>query len=135
MAPALVVFDMAGTTVEDPGVVNRRFRDALAAAGLEVEPAAVDAVMGLPKPEAFRRLIEHSVLSDALTGPIEAIDADLVGRESGRRAGRLGGRSPRELRLGDRRHPGDARSPATRRASPLAPGRRARRAPRDARSG
>ena len=57
MPVRLVVFDMAGTTVVDEGVVNRCFRDSLAECGLAVKPESVDAVMGLPKPEAFRLLI------------------------------------------------------------------------------
>ena len=53
----LVVFDMAGTTVEDGDAVNASFRTALSGAGIEVKPAAVNAVMGLPKPEAIRLLL------------------------------------------------------------------------------
>jgi phosphonatase-like hydrolase len=53
----LVVFDMAGTTVEDGDAVNASFRAALLGAGIEVNPAAVNAVMGLPKPEAIRLLL------------------------------------------------------------------------------
>jgi phosphonatase-like hydrolase len=52
----LVVFDLAGTTVDDGDAVNRCLRDALALAGYVVTPEAVNAVMGLPKPEAIRRL-------------------------------------------------------------------------------
>ncbi len=58
----LVVFDMAGTTVCDDDSVNRCLREALAAAGLAVAPAAVNAVMGLPKPQAISILIEQSPL-------------------------------------------------------------------------
>ena len=53
----LVVFDMAGTTVEDGDAVGGSFRAALAGAGVEVDQAAVKAVMGLPKPEAIRLLL------------------------------------------------------------------------------
>ncbi|MFO0910426.1 MAG: phosphonatase-like hydrolase [Isosphaeraceae bacterium] len=76
----LVVFDMAGTTVEDHGVVNRCFRDTLAGSGLAVEPEAVDAVMGLPKPEAFRRLIGASALADVMAARVSAIHAEFVNR-------------------------------------------------------
>jgi phosphonatase-like hydrolase len=55
----LVVFDMAGTTVYDGDAVNASFRAALAAAGVEADSAAVNAVMGLPKPEAIRLLLEQ----------------------------------------------------------------------------
>jgi phosphonatase-like hydrolase len=76
----LVVFDMAGTTVDDQGVVNRAFRETLAACGLAVEPEAVDAVMGLPKPEAFRRLIGSSPMAESLAGRVGAIHSGFVGR-------------------------------------------------------
>jgi phosphonatase-like hydrolase len=53
----LVVFDLAGTTVEDGDAVNASFRAALAGAGIAADPAAVNGVMGLPKPEAIRLLL------------------------------------------------------------------------------
>jgi phosphonatase-like hydrolase len=55
----LVVFDLAGTTVYDGDAVGSVFRAALAARGLEADPAAIDAVMGLPKPEAVRILLDR----------------------------------------------------------------------------
>ena len=55
----LVVFDMAGTTVNDEDSVNRCLRASLAAAGLLVTAAQVNAVMGLPKPTAIAMLIEQ----------------------------------------------------------------------------
>jgi phosphonatase-like hydrolase len=55
----LVVFDMAGTTVYDGDAVNASFRAALAARGIEANPALVNQVMGLPKPEAIRILLEQ----------------------------------------------------------------------------
>jgi phosphonatase-like hydrolase len=76
----LVVFDMAGTTVRDRGDVNRCLRDALSAVGLEVTPAAVDAVMGLPKPEAIRLLINESALRDRLRDRVDTIHRDFVAR-------------------------------------------------------
>src|SRR5262245_10586019 len=53
----LVVFDLAGTTVYDGDAVSDSFRAALAAAGVKADPARVNAVMGLPKPQAIRRLL------------------------------------------------------------------------------
>jgi phosphonatase-like hydrolase len=53
----LVVFDMAGTTVYDGDAVNASFRAALDAAGIKADSAAVNAVMGLHKPEAIRILL------------------------------------------------------------------------------
>jgi phosphonatase-like hydrolase len=76
----LVVFDMAGTTVNDEDSVNRCLRDALGAAGLTVTPTAVNAVMGIRKPEAIATLVErHGRLGD-LGDRLEAIHRDFVGR-------------------------------------------------------
>jgi len=75
----LAVFDMAGTTVEDGDAVNASFRAALSSASIEVDPVAVNAVMGLPKPEAIRILLSgncHQV-SDLL---VDAIHEDFVRR-------------------------------------------------------
>jgi len=80
MATKLVVFDMAGTTVHDPGAVNGCFRAALEAAGLSVEPAAVNEVMGLPKLEAVRRLVARSHHHEALLQRISQIHQDFVAR-------------------------------------------------------
>jgi phosphonatase-like hydrolase len=56
----LVVFDIAGTTVYDGDAVNATFRAALARAGIAADPVAVNAVMGLPKPEAIRILLSRA---------------------------------------------------------------------------
>jgi phosphonatase-like hydrolase len=80
MAIRLVVFDMAGTTVQEDDSVNRCLRGSLEAAGLAVLPAAVNAVMGLPKREALRRLIEPSPFARELLPKIEAIHADFAAR-------------------------------------------------------
>jgi phosphonatase-like hydrolase len=55
----LVVFDLAGTTVYDGDAVQSSFRAALAGRGINADPAEVNAVMGLPKPEAIRILLER----------------------------------------------------------------------------
>ena len=61
MAPKLVVFDMAGTTVQDgDGVVNHALQAALIAYGVNVTHAQVNEVMGLPKPDAIRHLLKES---------------------------------------------------------------------------
>jgi len=67
MACKLVVFDMAGTTVQDgEGVVNRALRTALEGYGVTVTFDDVNEVMGLPKPDAIRRLSRgHSDISVA----------------------------------------------------------------------
>ena len=55
----LIVFDMAGTTVYDGDAVNESFRAALAAFGIGADPAFVNTVMGLHKPEAIRILLDR----------------------------------------------------------------------------
>lgn len=76
MAFLLAVFDIAGTTVSDPGFVAQAFADAMAASGHPIEAAAVRPLMGYPKPLAIRRLLGEST-DDAL---IERIHADFVQR-------------------------------------------------------
>lgn len=75
----LVVFDIAGTTVYDGDAVNGCFRDALSAAGFDVAPEQVVAVMGLPKPEAVRLLVEAGG-GTADPQQVETIHADFVRR-------------------------------------------------------
>jgi phosphonatase-like hydrolase len=55
----LVVFDIAGTTLNDDDSVNRCVRDSLARFGYQVTAAQVNAVMGLNKPEAIATLLER----------------------------------------------------------------------------
>jgi FAD dependent oxidoreductase TIGR03364/phosphonatase-like hydrolase len=76
----LVVFDLAGTTVEDEDSVNRAFREALRAAGLEVSAGAVNAVMGLPKPEALRILVEGSAGRETLRARERDVLSDFEAR-------------------------------------------------------
>jgi phosphonatase-like hydrolase len=76
----LVVFDMAGTTVNDDDSVNRCLRSSLAAAGLSVTAAQVNAVMGLPKPTAIAMLIEQRDPGNAPRQRVEAIHDDFVSR-------------------------------------------------------
>lgn len=76
----LVVFDVAGTTVWDGDAVNRCLRAALEAAGLVVAREAVNEVMGLPKREALRALIDGSSRREELSGQIEAIHSDFAAR-------------------------------------------------------
>lgn len=80
MTIQLAIFDLAGTTVHDPGAVNRRFLEAMRAAGLDADPAEIDAVMGLPKPEAFRLLIGKRHGGTEALGRLDAIHADFVAR-------------------------------------------------------
>ena len=48
--PALVIFDMAGTTVEDRGQVPAAFAATLAANGLAITPDEIMRVRGASKP-------------------------------------------------------------------------------------
>ncbi|MEX0676410.1 MAG: phosphonatase-like hydrolase [Pirellulales bacterium] len=75
----LVVFDMAGTTVNDDDGVNRCLRAALAQVGLSATRDAVNQVMGIPKPEALRKLIARYERPE-LIGQIDAIHEDFVRR-------------------------------------------------------
>ncbi|MFN0121995.1 MAG: HAD family hydrolase [Blastocatellia bacterium] len=79
MHTELVVFDLAGTTVRDHDDVNRCFREALATAGLRISAARVNAVMGLAKPEAIRRLALETGGRDYMIDTT-AIHADFVAR-------------------------------------------------------
>jgi phosphonatase-like hydrolase len=80
MSIELVVFDMAGTTVNDEDSVSRCVQDALAAEGVVVTVADVNRVMGIPKPEALRILIDESPRRASLIDQIEAIHSDFVAR-------------------------------------------------------
>ena len=76
----LVIFDMAGTTVNDDDSVNRCLREALKAEGLKVTPEQVNAVMGIFKPDAIRILIGQSTGAESLAGRVDAIHDDFVAR-------------------------------------------------------
>jgi phosphonatase-like hydrolase len=73
VAIELVVFDMAGTTVHDPGAVNRSFREALEEFGLPVAAERVNEVMGYPKREAIRRLVDGLPDRQSWLDRVEAI--------------------------------------------------------------
>jgi phosphonatase-like hydrolase len=75
----LVVFDMAGTTVHDGDAVNASFRAALSGAGVAADRAAVNTVMGLPKPEAIRLLLAGAGRSPA-DREVDTIHDDFVQR-------------------------------------------------------
>ena len=55
--PALVAFDLAGTTVHDRGEVPSAFGDALREAGVAFDPAEVSAWRGASKREVLERLL------------------------------------------------------------------------------
>ena len=71
----MVVFDMAGTTVDDSSnAVARCVVDAVNAHGGSIVEADVDPVMGMPKPLAVRTLLEKSGVetTDELVGSAHA---------------------------------------------------------------
>ena len=80
MSIELVVFDMAGTTVNDDDAVSRCVQASLAAVGVTVAVADVNRVMGIPKPEAIRILISESPRSGELIDRIDEIHDDFVSR-------------------------------------------------------
>jgi phosphonatase-like hydrolase len=55
----LVIFDLAGTTIEDRGEVPNAFRTALHAHGIEVTDEALRAVRGSSKHEVIHRFVEQ----------------------------------------------------------------------------
>ncbi|MDF9798427.1 phosphonatase-like hydrolase [Catalinimonas alkaloidigena] len=57
----LVVFDMAGTTVEDKDSVQKALQNALSRVNIKVALAETVEVMGYPKPEAIRILLEQKL--------------------------------------------------------------------------
>jgi phosphonatase-like hydrolase len=79
----LVVFDLSGTTVYDGDAVNASFRATLTGWGIEADPAVVNTVMGFPKPEAIRILLERFGRSRGVAPSPETINAiheDFTGR-------------------------------------------------------
>jgi phosphonatase-like hydrolase len=76
---ALAVFDMAGTTIEDTGVVPVAFDAALAAHGLSATPAQLNAVRGAAKREAIRALVQAQRGDSGLDAASEAVYASFVG--------------------------------------------------------
>jgi phosphonatase-like hydrolase len=75
----LVVFDMAGTTINDADGVNRCVREALEGAGVVVSREAVNRVMGIPKPIAISQLLQDADRRDLLD-KLDEIHVDFVNR-------------------------------------------------------
>jgi phosphonatase-like hydrolase len=71
----LVVLDLAGTTVLDPGAVGHCLQAALQRVGVLVSSEDTSAVMGLPKPEAIRLLLEGANRGELL-GRVSEIHDD-----------------------------------------------------------
>lgn len=73
LTPALVVFDLAGTTIEDHDVVARCLAEATHSVGVATDRAGANSVMGLPKPVAIAELIAKH---DAV--PVAAVDIERI---------------------------------------------------------
>lgn len=58
MRISLAVFDLAGTTVNDGDAVHLALQEALSAFGYTADRDEINTVMGIPKPEAIRILLE-----------------------------------------------------------------------------
>jgi len=80
MKPQLVVFDVAGTTVRDDDSVNHCLRQALAHAKWDASREEINEVMGLPKPEAIRLVLERKSGRPADPAHVLAIHSDFVQR-------------------------------------------------------
>jgi phosphonatase-like hydrolase len=75
----LVVFDMAGTTLHDGNAVADCFAAALSAIGVRPEARAINDVMGLPKPNAIKRLLAAAG-RPMVSAEVDAIHVDFVAR-------------------------------------------------------
>lgn len=56
---SFIIFDLAGTTVQDPNIVGSCFASALAKAGVHPTAAEINANMGTPKLIAIRKMIDQ----------------------------------------------------------------------------
>lgn len=66
--PSLVVFDLAGTTMQDDGIVAAVFRDVLATERARTSPEEIARVRGASKKEAFRRLARDEAQAGTAAG-------------------------------------------------------------------
>jgi phosphonatase-like hydrolase len=79
--PHLVVFDLAGTTVEDRGQVPEAFTAALLAAGVQVSAEQVRQVRGASKRQALRELLPPGAEP---SGQVERVYAGFITHLKGR---------------------------------------------------
>lgn len=81
MKYSMIVFDMAGTTVEDlDNAVASRLCEALGAVGAKVSIPMVDPVMGIPKPIAIRALLCEARGDAPADSEVQAVHADFQNR-------------------------------------------------------
>ena len=82
--PALVIFDMAGTTIEDRGQVPTAFAATLAANNITITSDEIARVRGASKRQAIRNLLPPHQDSEAGRRAFE-VDAERIYREFGTR--------------------------------------------------
>lgn len=78
MRPELVVTDLAGTTVSDPGLVLGAFRAGLDIAGVDVDEADLVRLMGVDKREAFAILLDLDQDDPVIDAALDAFVARAV---------------------------------------------------------
>jgi phosphonatase-like hydrolase len=76
--PALVIFDMAGTTVEDRGQVPMAFAETLAAHDITITSDEIARVRGASKRQAIRNLLPPPLRDDASARQAFDADADRI---------------------------------------------------------
>jgi phosphonatase-like hydrolase len=76
--PALVIFDMAGTTVEDRGQVPATFAATLAAHNITITADEITRVRGAAKRQAIRNLLPSRLHEDASARQAADAEADLI---------------------------------------------------------
>ena len=81
--PALVIFDMAGTTVEDRGQVPTAFAETLAANNITITSDEIARVRGASKRQAIRNLLPPRLRDDASARQAFDADADRIYKEFG----------------------------------------------------
>jgi len=83
MTPELVIFDMAGTTVEDRGQVPTAFAETLAANDITITADVIARVRGASKRQAIRSLLPPSLRDDAAARQAFDAEADRIYAEFG----------------------------------------------------
>lgn len=66
MTPALIIFDLAGTTVRDNRDVHKALQRALLDEGVSISLEEANVVMGIPKPVAIEQLLRDKKLDNRI---------------------------------------------------------------------
>ncbi len=80
--PALVVFDMAGTTIEDAGQVPEAFTSVLKRHGIAIGASELNALRGASKRDAIRHFVEKNLQTD-VESRTDTVYADFLAHLSG----------------------------------------------------